>query len=106
MKTDKVLDRLTKRLDNLLNGSSPSASNKWDNGPSSSSSNGGGALATTIPNKNNWDMINQTIKEHPGNNWYFPREDKCNGWTCDVMLTLGNIDLRDFALERKFRDMR
>jgi hypothetical protein len=51
-------------------------------------------------------MINKTIEDHEGDSWYIPREDVYNAWTCLVGLTLGNIELRDFALERKFADMR
>jgi hypothetical protein len=78
-----------------------SASSNKDNGPSSSNDGGsGGALATIHSNnKNNWDMINQTIKEHPDNSWYVPKEERCNAWTCDVMFTPGNIELRDFELK-------
>jgi hypothetical protein len=103
MKTGKVLDRLTKRLENLLNGSSSSSSNnnKWsDNDPN------GALLSTTASTSRNWEIINQTIKEHPDEPWYVPKTDKVNNWTCPVMLTLGNIDLRDFELERKFAAMR
>jgi hypothetical protein len=92
MKTDVHVKSLVKRLENLLNGSSPSAS-KWDNGP----------IGPTI---SNWDMINQTIKANPGNSWYIPSEDRINAWTSQIGLTPGNIDLRDFELEQKFSDMR
>ncbi len=58
MKTDKLLDNLSKRLENLLSGSSPSVS-KWDDyskaGPS------------------NWDMINAVIKENEGNSLVYSR---------------------------------
>jgi hypothetical protein len=54
----------------------------------------------------NWDMISNTIKENEGNDWYVPKEDRYNAWTCLVNFTIENIDLRDFELERKFADMR
>jgi hypothetical protein len=101
MKTDILVKSMVKRLDNLLSGSSPSVS-KWDvfgfnSGPNSS------GLTTT---SNNWDIINKTIKDHEGDSWFIPRENVYNAWTCYPISTLGNIELRDFALERKFADMR
>jgi len=57
-------------------------------------------------NSSNWDMINATIAEHEGDGWYIPSEKVYNAWTDLVYLTLGNIDLRNFALQRKFSDMR
>ena len=51
-------------------------------------------------------MINAVIREHPDDSWYVPKEERYNAWTCLVMFTLGNIELRDFELERKFMDMR
>jgi hypothetical protein len=98
MKTDIYVKNMFKRLDNLLSGSSPSVS-KWDVSGFNSGPNG----PTT---NNNWDMINKTIEDHEGDSWYIPKEDVYNAWTCLVGLTLGNIELRDFALERKFADMR
>ena len=50
-------------------------------------------------------MINATIAEHEGDPWYIPREEVYNAWTSQIHLTVGNISLRDFALERKFSDM-
>jgi hypothetical protein len=91
LKIDKTLAALTKRVENLLGGSSPTS--KWDNGP-------------TITTISNWDIINNTIKEHPDDSWFVPKENIINCWTCLVNFTLGNIELRDFALERKFHDMR
>jgi hypothetical protein len=92
LKIEKLLDKLDKRL-NLLTGSSLSTS-KWYNNNSDSSSS------------SNWDIINATIAEHEGDGWYIPSEKVYNAWTDLVYLTLGNIDLRDFELERKFADMR
>jgi hypothetical protein len=57
-------------------------------------------------NYSNWNIINATIAEHEGEDWYIPNDKIYNAWTDSVYLTLGNIDLRDFALERKFADMR
>ena len=94
LRIDKTIVALSKRVDNLLGGSSPVS--KWDNDPSN---NNGDPLS-------NWDMINAIIKEHPDDSWYVPNEQKYNAWTCLVNFTLGNIELRDFALERKFADMR
>ena len=54
----------------------------------------------------NWDMINRVIEENEGNDWYIPKEGRYNAWTCPVIFTIGNIDLRDFVLERRFADMR
>jgi hypothetical protein len=92
MKTDKYVKSISKKIDDLLSGSSPSIL-KWDFGP----------ITTT---SNNWDMINAVIKANPGNTWYIPKEEVYNAWTSAIYLTLGNIDLRDFELERKFADMR
>jgi hypothetical protein len=83
---------MVKRLDNLIHGSA--SASKWDNGSGSSSTS------------SNWDMINRVIEENPGNEWFIPKEDRYNAWTCPVIFTIGNIDLRDFALEQKFADMR
>ena len=55
---------------------------------------------------NNWDIINQAIEEHPGDSLFVPSEQRFNVWTCAIHFTIGNIDLRDFELERKFADMR
>src|SRR5438876_11914 len=92
MKTDIYVKNMVKRLDNLVHESAPAS--KCDNGfgPGSSS-------------VSNWDMINRVIEENPGNEWFIPKEDRYNAWTCLVMFTLGNIELRDFALEQKFADM-
>jgi hypothetical protein len=90
MKTDIYVKGMFKRLENMILGSSPSSS-KWDLSSGYSS---------------NWDMINNTIKENPDNTWFIPRENVVNAWTCAITLTVGNIDLRDFELERKFADMR
>jgi hypothetical protein len=92
-KIDKTISALIKRV-NLLTGSSPVS--KWDNRPANGS-------PTT---NSNWDMINEIIKENEGNSWFVPSEEKYNAWTCLAMFTIGNIELRDFALERKFADMR
>jgi hypothetical protein len=54
----------------------------------------------------NWDMINAAIAEHDGDPWYIPKDNVVNAWTSQIHLTVGDIDLRDFALERKFSDMR
>lgn len=94
MKIDKTLAALSKRVENLLTGSSPSMS-KWDG------NNDGGRIGPS-----NWDMINRVIKENQGNDWFIPNEQRHNAWTCLVNFTLGNIELRDFELERKFADMR
>jgi hypothetical protein len=89
LKIDKTIAALSKRVENLLSGSSPVS--EWDNGPNGPS---------------NWDIINNAIKEHPDDSWYIPKENIYNAWTCLVNFTLGNIELRDFALERKFADIR
>jgi hypothetical protein len=91
LKIDKTIAALSKRVENLLSGSSPVS--KWDNGPS-------------IGGPSNWDMINAVIKENEGNDWYIPKDNVINCWTCPVIDGLGNIELRDFELERKFADMR
>jgi hypothetical protein len=96
MKIDKSVQSMLKRLDNILPGSSASSS-KWD----SEGNNNSGSSSTS-----NWDMINATIAEHEGDGWYIPSEKVYNAWTDLVYLTLGNIDLRNFTLERKFSDMR
>jgi hypothetical protein len=54
----------------------------------------------------NWDMINNAIEEHPGDSLFVPSDRQLNVWTCAIYLTVGNINLRDFELERKFADMR
>ena len=54
----------------------------------------------------NWDLINSTIEEHPNDPWFIPSEQHYNAWTSQIYATLGNISLRDFALERKFFNMR
>jgi hypothetical protein len=51
-------------------------------------------------------MINAVIADNEGDPWYIPKEEVYNAWTSQIFLTLGNIDLRDFALERKFSDIR
>ena len=88
-----MVSALAKRVNNLLAGSS--AVSGWDNNDPNSG-----------PNNSNWSIINETIKENEGNDWYIPDEQKYNAWTCLVMFTIGNIELRDFELERKFADMR
>jgi hypothetical protein len=57
-------------------------------------------------NSNNWDLINATIAENEGNEWFIPNDKVYNAWTDLVYLTIGEISLRDFALERKFFNMR
>jgi hypothetical protein len=91
---------MVKRLDNLVHGSAPAS--KWDNGFGPGSSSGGHPSSSS----SNWDMINSVIEENEGNDWYIPKEDRYNAWSSPVISTLGNIDKRDFALERKFADMR
>ena len=54
----------------------------------------------------NWAMINAAIEEHDGDPWFIPKETVVNAWTSQIYGTLGNIPLRDFALERKFFNMR
>jgi hypothetical protein len=93
LKIDKLIDKLGKRL-NLLTGNTPTS--KWDD-----DSKVDGLLLNS-----NWSMINATIKEHPDDSWFVPDEQRWNAWTCLVMFTIGNIELRDFELERKFADMR
>jgi hypothetical protein len=51
-------------------------------------------------------MINNAISENDGDPWYIPKDNVVNAWTSAITLTVGNIDLRDFELERKFADMR
>ena len=51
-------------------------------------------------------MINAVIKENDGDSWYIPDEQRYNAWSSPVISGLGNIELRDFELERKFQDMR
>jgi hypothetical protein len=94
LKIDKTLAALTKRVENLLSGCSPTS--KWDNNDDSAK--------TSRPS--NWDMINAVIKENKGDSWFVPDEQRYNAWTCLAMFTIGNIELRDFELERKFQDMR
>jgi hypothetical protein len=53
----------------------------------------------------NWEMINNVISENDGDPWYIPKDDIVNAWTSPISLTVGNIDLRDFKLERKFADI-
>jgi hypothetical protein len=54
----------------------------------------------------NWTMINAAIEEHEGDPWFIPKETVVNAWTSQIYGTLGNISLRNFALERKFFNMR
>jgi hypothetical protein len=89
---DKTLNNLGKRLsvfDHYYDGDD---NNDNSTGDSSSFSN--------------WDMINQAIEEHPGDSLFVPSDKQVNIWTSAIHLTVGNIDLRDFELERKFADMR
>jgi hypothetical protein len=91
LKIDRLLDKLGKRL-NLLTGHTPSS--KWDN-------DSNGPIGPS-----NWDFINAVIKEHPNDGWFIPDEEKINCWSSPVISGLGNIELRDFELERRFADMR